>query len=80
MGPVKLKETRMRLSAMIRAAEQGESVAITRRGKIVARLVPPGDKHSRKKAPDLAEFRASLKAAGKPLSQLVIESRREARY
>ena len=38
MGPVKLKETRMRLSAIIRAAEQGESVAITRRGNIVARL------------------------------------------
>ena len=29
---------------------------------------------------DLTEFRASLKAKGKPLSQVVIESRREARY
>jgi len=80
MGPVKLKETRSRLTEMIRAAEQGESVAITRCGKIVARLVPAEEKRSRKRAPDLAEFRASLKARGKPLSQVVIESRRQARY
>lgn len=80
MGPVQLKEARRSLSAMIRAAEQGESVPITRRGKIVARLVPAEDKHSRKKAPDLAEFRASLKVKGKPLSQVVIEGRRKARY
>ena len=80
MEPVKLKETRRRLSALIRAAEHGESVAITRRGKIVAWLVPPEEKRRSKKAPDLTEFRASLKARGKPLSQVVINSRREARY
>ena len=80
MGPVKLKEARRRLSAMIRAAEHGESVAITRRGKTVARLVPAEENRPAKKAPDLTAFRAALKAKGKPLSQVVIEMRREARY
>lgn len=79
MGPVSLKEARRRLTDLVRAAERGESVVITRHGKTVARLVPPETKASRK-APDLATFRASLKAKGKPLSQIVIDSRREARY
>ena len=80
MGPVNLREARKRLSDLVRAAEHGESVAISRRGKTVARLVPPESKPSGRKAPDLTAFRASLKAKGKPLSQIVIDSRREARY
>ena len=79
MGPVSLKEARMHFSDLVRAAEHGESVVITRRGKTVARIMPPEAKPSGKKAPDLTEFRASLKARGKPLSQVVMDSRREAR-
>ena len=30
--------------------------------------------------PDLSEFRASIKVKGKPLSQAVIDRRKEARY
>ena len=44
MGPVNLKEARRRLSALVTAAERGESVVITRRGKEVARIVPPAPK------------------------------------
>ena len=33
-----------------------------------------------KKAPDLSTFRASLIAPGKPLSQVVIDNRRKARF
>lgn len=80
MSPVNLKEARKRLGDLVRAAEHGESVAITRRGKTVARLVPPQAEPLRKKAPDLGAFRASLKAKGKALSRVVIERRREARY
>ena len=80
MGPVNLKEARRRLSDLVRVAEHGESVTITRRGKTVARLVPPEAKTAGKRAPDLEAFRASLKGKGKPLSQVVIEMRREARH
>ncbi len=79
MGPVKLKEVRMRLSAMFRAAEQGESVAITGVARSLRALSRRGTSIL-EESPDLAEFRASLKATGKPLSQLVIEGRRKARY
>ncbi len=80
MGPVNLKEARKRLGDLVRAVEHGESVAITRRGKTVARLVPADEGPSRRKAPDLGAFRASLGARGKSLSRVVIDARREARY
>jgi len=79
MGPVNLKEARARLSDLVRAAEHGESVVITRRGKEVARIAPVERKPA-KRFPDLAEFRKSIRMRGKPMSQVVIESRREARY
>jgi len=80
VGPISLKEARARLSDLIRAVEHGESVAITRRGKVVARITPPEMTPARKRAPDLGAFRASLKAAGKPLSRVVIDNRRKARF
>jgi prevent-host-death family protein len=80
MGPVNLKEARARLSDLVHAVEHGESVAITRRGRIVARLMPPDAMPSGKKAPDLSAFRASLKGEGTPLSQIVSENRRKGRY
>ncbi len=80
MSPVSLKEARKRLGDLVRAAELGASVPITRRGKTVARLVPPDTKPSRTKAPDLGAFRASLRAKGKSLSRIVIDSRRAERW
>jgi prevent-host-death family protein len=80
MGSVNFKEARARLNDLISAVEHGESVTITRRGKIVARLVPPESEPASGKAPDLSAFRASLKVKGKSLTQIVIENRRKARY
>jgi len=79
MDAVKMSEARRRLSELVRAAERGESVTITRRGKEVARIVPAEQKPL-KPLPDLTEFRASIKIKGKPLSQVVSEMRDEARY
>jgi prevent-host-death family protein len=79
MGPVNLKEARRRLSDLVRAAEHGESVVITRRGKEVARIAPV-EKKPAKRFPDLTKFRKSIKMRGKPMSEVVIASRREARY
>jgi len=79
MDPVGLSEARKRLSELVRAAERGESVTITRRGKEVARIVPAAQEPA-KPLPDLAEFRASIRVKGKPLSQTVIDMRAEERY
>jgi prevent-host-death family protein len=35
-------EAKNRLSELLRLAEAGEEIAITTRGRVVARLVPPG--------------------------------------
>lgn len=35
-------EAKNRLSELLRLAEAGEEIAITNRGRVVARLVPPG--------------------------------------
>lgn len=79
MDTINMSEARRRLSDLVRAAERGESVTITRRGKEVARLVPPEQK-ALKPLPDLTEFRASIKVKGKPLSEIVKEMRAEERY
>lgn len=80
MKSISVKEARKRLSGLLRAAERGETVTITRRGKRVAKLVPAHDK-PRKGLPDLSEFRASLGVKeGVSLSDAVIEMRKEERY
>ena len=79
MGTINLKDARRRLSELVSAAENGESTVITRRGKQVARLVPP--KQAKQKGfPDLTEFRNSIKLKGKPMSETVIQMRRGERF
>ncbi len=79
MRSINIKEARRTLGDLVDAAEQGESVLITRHGKEVARLDPAAS-GAAGSLPDLTEFRASVKAKGKPISKQVAESRRNARY
>lgn len=79
MGTVNIAEARKHLSALVRAAERGEAVTITRRGKEVARIVPAERKPLRG-LPDLTEFRASLKVKGRSLTEELLALRREERY
>ena len=83
MHSVNIREARKNLSRLVDAAAQGQSVLITRNGKEVAQLGPAAT-HKRKPLPDLSEFRKSLEKSvrrkGKPLSKIVIEGRRQARY
>ena len=75
---ISVREARRNFSTLLESAEQGEEITILKRGKEVARIVPPKDKQ--KKLPSMKAFRATIKAKGKPLSQIVIEEREEARY
>lgn len=79
MDTVNMKEARERLSELVRAAERGQSVTITRRGKEVARIVPP-PQSPLKPLPDLSEFRASIKIKGRSLTDELLALRREERY
>jgi prevent-host-death family protein len=79
MRSVNIREARRKLSDLVDAAEHGQSVLITRHGKEVARLDPAAPDVGGP-LPDLSEFRASIQAKGAPLSAVVAESRRQARY
>ena len=78
MRKVSVKEARENLRALIEQAAAGEEIILLRRGKEVARLVPPGG--NRRKLPSLETFRASLHPKGEPLSAEVVEGRNRERY
>ena len=71
-----IKETRKRLSEYINRVQKGEEIIITKRDQPVAKLVP-----IKKKIPRTLkshkELRNTIMSMGKPLSQIVIESREE---
>ena len=71
-------EARRRLRALLDEVAAGKEVCVLRRGKEVARLVPP--KGRRRRLPSLVAFRRSLLVRGEPLSTSVIRTRTEARY
>lgn len=78
MAQVTIREARSSLRALIERAEAGEEILIFRRGKQVARLMPPGRESNR--FPDLTGFRESIAIRGEALSETVLRQRRESRY
>ena len=80
MGEVTLTETRKSLSKLLDRVLAGEEFAITRRGKVVARLSAPYSLDATQKAPDaIAGLRASRQGVsiGRMNSRdLVAEGRR----
>ena len=75
---INIKEARSKFSSLINQVEEGAEIILTRRGIEVARLVPSAGKT--KRLPSLKKFRAAIKLSGKPLSEIVIEGRKEVRY
>ncbi len=79
MRRVSVKETQSSLRILLDRVKAGEEVVISRRGKDVARIVPPLQKSLR--LPDLSALRASIiRAHGEPISSLVSRMRKEERY
>ena len=78
MHSVTVREARAGLRALLERAQAGEEIVILRRGKEVARLVPPA--RGPAAFPDLTAFRAGIALVGEPLSDTVARQRRDARY
>jgi prevent-host-death family protein len=72
MREVELPQAKTRLPELINRAEAGEEIAITRRGKVVARLVPPAPEGPEQWARDPI---ANLRAARKGVSLGPLSSR-----
>ena len=77
MAEINVKDARGQLSSLLDRVEKGEEIVIKRRGKRIAKMVQPGNVSN---LPSLKDFRASMKIRGKPLSQTVIDARKEERY
>jgi len=78
MKKVQVNQVREQLAKYLAEAEHGEEIIITKHSKPVARLVAYEEK--KPKFPDMSEFRKQFKVKGKPLSEIVIEMRREERF
>ncbi|MEW6326526.1 MAG: type II toxin-antitoxin system prevent-host-death family antitoxin [Thermodesulfobacteriota bacterium] len=74
-----IKEARQHLTEYLARVEKGEEVIISRRNEPIA-IIKPIKKKVRRHLRSHKELRASIIAKGKPLSQVVSESRKEETY
>ncbi|PYM34499.1 MAG: prevent-host-death family protein [Candidatus Rokuibacteriota bacterium] len=78
MRTVSVAGARRNLRALLDEVSSGHPVSVVRRGREVARLVPP--KRTGRRLPALGLFRASIRVTGEPVSRAVGRARRQARY
>ena len=71
-----IREARQKLSALIQEVKKGREIMITERGKPVARLVPLRPLAG-KPFPGLAEFRRTMPVLDPPVSQAILEDRKD---
>ena len=80
MSEIGAFEAKNRLSELLRRAEAGEEIAITNRGRVVARLVPPGRSFDREQArvavARIRKRRRGIVLGGLGLKDLIAEGRR----
>ena len=81
MGTASVREAQHNLPKILRAVSRGEVVEITRRNRVVARLVPAAPRPVGQFPDFVARARAiwGRDAGGKPTSEIVIEARSERR-
>jgi len=79
MTQIGVREARGKFSQLLDEVAAGAEVAIVRRGKEIARLVP-ARRNQKLKFPSHKTLRDSIKLKGEPMSETVIRMRREARY
>lgn len=77
MRRVSVTEARREWSKLLAAVEAGESVIITRYGKPVARLAPPG---GTARFPDSARLRACMPPMRESASEFITKLRDDERY
>jgi prevent-host-death family protein len=78
MKTVNVAEARRRLKALLDEVSAGQQVSVVRRGRELARLIPPSPK--KRRLPALGSFRASIRVTGESVSRTVVRARRDARY
>jgi antitoxin (DNA-binding transcriptional repressor) of toxin-antitoxin stability system len=80
MKQANVRQVQRNFSELLGWIEQGQEVLITRRNRIIAKLVPSGDPDSKVEWPDFEKRLHKLwgkQAKGKPASTIIVESREE---
>jgi prevent-host-death family protein len=90
MTMIGIRELKAHLSAYLKRVKKGEAIAVSERGKEIARLTPSGKPRGRSGLWELARrgivewsggrpkgLTPRIKIKGKPLSQTVIENRED---
>ncbi len=80
MEDVSIAAAKAHLSELVDRAEAGETVRITRRGKLVARLVPPEPKKKRIDVEALRKFTESMPWQPVSAGEFIRKMRDEDRY
>ena len=70
MKSVGIYEAKTHLPRLLNEVEKGRSILITKRGKIIAKLVPATDAEQRDVGQVIAEFRAYSQRQGRALGDL----------
>ncbi len=78
MKKVKVNEVREHLAEYLSDAEKGEEIIITKHSRPIARLVPL--EPSSPVFPDLSDHRKSVTVKNKPVSETILDLRKEERY
>ena len=78
MKSVSVAKARKQLKVLLDQVSSGDQISLVRRGREVARLVPP--RRRGRRLPALGSFRASIHLTGEPVSRVVVRARREGRY
>jgi prevent-host-death family protein len=76
---VSVARARQELRSLLDEVATGEEVAVLRRGKEVARIVPPSKDRPRR-LPSLRAFRRSIALRGAAMSRSVVRERAGGRY
>ena len=79
MKKVPVNQVREQMAKYLAEAERGEEIIITKHNKPIAKLVNYTESE-KPKFPDMTEFRKKIKVKGKPMSEFVIQMRREDKY
>ncbi len=76
---ISTREARQRFAQLIDSAQSGRTIHITRRGKAVA-VLSPMPRAQAAPLPEMSAFHQRLALKGKPMSQTVLQARRQTRY
>jgi antitoxin (DNA-binding transcriptional repressor) of toxin-antitoxin stability system len=68
MKTATVRDLRTKFPAIARELENGEEIGITRRGRLVARLLPPAKRTTRKRVDWTQSAAFKLPRKGKPMS------------